>query len=70
MLIWTDEEKVSDKIQLPFTMKPWRNKEQKNKVKDIHNKPKWRQTVTIPYKVREKKRVPTLSTLIQHSLNS
>ena len=73
-------EKAFDKIQYPFMIKNppesrnRRNIPQHNKsyIWQTHSKhyPQWWNTESIPPKVRNKTRVPTLTTTIQHSFGS
>ena len=82
MIISIDAEKAFGKIQYPFMIlkkKPpesrqRRNIPQHNKsyIWQTHSKhyPQWWKTESISHKVRNKTRVPTLTTTIQHSFGS
>ena len=80
MIISIDAEKAFDKIQHPFMIKNSpesrnrRNIPQHNKsyIWQTHGKhyPQWWKTESISPKVRNKTRVPTLTTTIQHSFGS
>ena len=81
MIISVGAEKAFDKIQHPFTIKKnppesrhWRHIPQHNKshIWQTHSKcyPQWWKIKSISPKVRNKTRVPTLTTTIQHSFGS
>ena len=79
MIISIDAEKAFDKIQHPFMIKNppesrnRRNIPQHNKsnIWEAHSKhPQWWKIESISPKVRNKTRVPTLTTTIQHSFGS
>ena len=79
MIILTDAEKAFDKIQHPFMIKNSpktrhrRNIPQHNKshIQQTHSKhSQQRKLKSIPSKIRNKTRVPTLTTTIQYSFGS
>ena len=80
MIISTDAEKPFDKIQHPFMIKTLQNAGIEgiclNIIKAIYNKPtaniilNSEKLKSIPSKIRNKTRVPTLTTTIQHSFGS
>ena len=82
MIISIDAEKAFDKIQHPFMIKkknspesrPRRNIPQHNRshIQQTHRKHylQWRKIESISSKIRNKTRVPTLTTTIQHSFGS
>ena len=82
MIIPIDAEKAFDKIQHPFMIKKknspesrnWRNIPQHNKsyIWQTHSKhyPQWWKIESISPEVRNKTRVPTLTTTIKHSFGS
>ena len=79
MIISVDAEKVFDKIQHPFMIEPpesrnRRNIPQHNKscIWQTHSKhyPQWWKIESISHKVKNKTRVPTFTTTIQHSFGS
>ena len=74
MAISIDTEKTFDKIQHPFMIKipPKMGIEgiYLNIAKATYDKPTWCKTESIPPKIRNKTRVSTFTTIIQHSSGS
>ena len=77
MIISIDADKAFDKIQHPFMIKTLQKVgiegTHLNIIKAIYDKPtakhhsQWRKTESISSKIRNKTRLPTLTTIIQHS---
>ena len=82
MIISIDAEKAFDKTQHPFMIKKKKSPEsrhrrnipqnKKSHIQQTHSKhyPQWKKMESISSKIRNKTRVPTLTTTIQHGFRS